>query len=143
MSDAPHALIVRRDAAQATLDRFAGQPFAWGKWDCAQMLMFHLLAMGQVQALGYDRPYRSLSGAKRVIKALGHRTIAAAMDLHYPRIAPASAIVGDVLALPSEGPLDAIVIALGNGRVLGYNHDLAGAAVLQPHGYIAAWRVDP
>jgi hypothetical protein len=43
--------------------------------------------------------------------------------------------------LPGEDALDALVVALGNGRVLGWHPDAAGAEVLQPLAFESAWRV--
>ena len=38
MSD---VMIRRRDAAQASIDRFSGQAFVLGKVDCARLAAFH------------------------------------------------------------------------------------------------------
>jgi hypothetical protein len=44
--------------------------------------------------------------------------------------------------MPSADSFDALAIALGNGRVLGYHDDApGGATVLQPVLFITAWRV--
>lgn len=140
---APHPLIVRRDAAQATLDRFRGQPFAWGRVDCGKMLHFHLRQLGRAIALGEASAYTTLLGATRALRKLGHASLPDALDAHFPQVAPAAAIVGDALALEADTPLGAITIALGNGRVLGFHEEAAGAEVLQPHQVLAAWRLDP
>lgn len=138
-----HPLIRRRDAAQATLDAFADQAFAWGKYDCGKMLAAHLKAMGHSVRLAPAGSYKTAIGAQRALKRLGFATLADALDARFPRIAPAAAIVGDVLALPSEGALDAIAIVVGNGRALAYHESVAGAVVVQPMTMLAAWRVDP
>lgn len=139
----PHALVVRRDAAQATYDSFVDRPFAWGSRDCGQMLKAHLRNMGHQVKLAGGGEYQSLLGAQRALRRLGYGSLAAALDARYPRILPAEAIVGDVLALPSTGKLDAIFIALGNGAAIGFvdGHECAVAARLQT--VEAAWRVDP
>lgn len=142
MSDA-HPLLRRRDAAQATLDRFGDVPFAWGSHDCGRMLCFHLRAIGHEVRLAGVGGYTTAIGARRALTRLGYGSLAAALDDRYPRIAPAETIVGDVLALPSTGPLDAIAIALGNGRALAYHESLAGAVVVQPVEMLAAWSVAP
>lgn len=139
-----HALVCRRDAAQATLDRFGDQPFTWGKRDCCRMVAFHLKLLGYRPQLAKGGTYSSLLGATRALARAGVESLAAALDaLSLPRIAPAAAIVGDIIAIPSEGPLDALAVALGNGRALAYHQDLPNAVVVQPLEMVAAWRVDP
>jgi hypothetical protein len=59
-------------------------------------------------------------------------------------IAPAAAIVGDVMMLPAVDDLGALGVCLGNGRVLIYHEEIAtGAVVAQPIEMVTAWRVDP
>lgn len=143
MVDAAHALIVRADAAQATLDRFEDVPFAWGSADCGRMLAFHLRAIGHAVRIGTAGTYSTAIGATRVLRRIGASSLAAALDQRYPRIVPAEVIVGDVIALPSTGRLDAIGIVVGNGRAIAYHESAAGAVVVQPVDVIAAWRIDP
>lgn len=138
-----HALIRRRDAAQAVLDRFADNPHAWGSYDCGQMLLTQLRGVDHTVKLAGVGTYKTMIGAKRALRRLGYPSLTAYMDAHYPRIPPAFAIVGDVIALPSVGPLDAIGICLGNGRAIAYHESAVGAVVVQPIEMLAAWRVDP
>lgn len=140
---ADHPLIIRRDAAQATLDAFADQPFEWGKYDCGKMLAAHLKAMGHSVRVAPAGTYKTAIGAKGALRRMGFASLIDALDARFPRISPAAAIVGDVIAMPSEGPLDAIAIAVGNGRALAYHESVAGAVVVQPLTMLAAWRVDP
>lgn len=131
-------------AAQATLDRFRDRPFRWGSADCARMVAWHLRKMGYRPALAKAGAYRTALSARAALKRLGHDSLADALDaLGLVRIGAASAIVGDVLALPGDDPLGALVVAVGNGRVVGWHEDAAGAAVMQPLIYGAAWRVTP
>jgi hypothetical protein len=81
-----------------------------------------LLSIGQQRAEGVAR-----SGIRQ-------------RDMGLDRIAPAEAIVGDLLMLPGVDRLGGLAIALGNGRVVAYHEDVAAAAVLQPLQYLAAWR---
>lgn len=136
-----HVLILRRDAAQATLARFEGEPFAWGQFDCAKMLAFHLRQMNLSPATAKAGRYTSAIGARRALTRIGARSLADLLDRRFARIAPAAALIGDVVALPSTGRLDAIGIALGNGRLLSYHEDAAGAVVVQPVEMLAAWRI--
>ena len=141
---APHPAMVRRVAAtQATVARFQDVPFAWGREDCARMVVFHLRALGIPIAMAKAGSYSSALGAARAMRRFGVESLSEALDKHgLERIAPASAAAGDIIAMPSADSFDALAIALGNGRVLGYHEDApGGATVLQPVLFITAWRV--
>jgi hypothetical protein len=138
------SLLARTEIAQATLDRFKGHPLTYGRHDCVQMAAFHLRASGYRVLLSKGGRYRSAIGAVRALRRAGYQDLFGALDdLGLVRIAPAAAIVGDIVALPSEEEiLPALTIALGNGRVIGWHPDAEGAAVLQPLAFEAAWRVE-
>lgn len=136
-------MVARAEAAQATLDRFKDDPFRYGVRDCVRMIAMHLRKLGYRMKLPPSGSYRSYRSALRQLRALGHDSLAAAMDdIGLERIAPAEAIVGDILELPSDNPIGALAIAMGNGRALGYHEDAAGAVVVQPLQITAAWRVE-
>jgi hypothetical protein len=85
--------------------------------------------------------YRSVNSALMALRARGYDSVEAALDdMGLQRIAPAAAIVGDLLMLPGVDKLGGLAISLGNGRVVAYHEDVAAAAVLQPIEYVAAWR---
>ena len=137
------AVMLRRvAAAQATLDRFKARPFRFGTNDCARMVAFHLKKLGVPVRLAKAGSYRSILGATRALRALGYASLGEALDGHgLSRIAPAAAIVGDIVELPGEPPFGALAVVMGNGRALAYHQDAAGAVVVQPTAYVAAWRV--
>ncbi|MDO9489037.1 MAG: hypothetical protein Q7J32_11730 [Sphingomonadaceae bacterium] len=139
----PRPLMLRRVAAtQATVDRFKGRAFRFGSHDCARMVAYHLKQIGRPMRLAKAGTYRSLLGATRALRHLGYDSLAAALDDHgLTRIAPAAAVVGDIVELPGEPPFGALSVAVGNGRVLGFHQDTAGAEILQPTAFVAAWRV--
>ena len=132
----------RRRAAQATVDRFKGVPFEYGKNDCVRMAAFVLRQLGHRPKLAKAGSYKSAAGAVRALKRAGYATLAEALDaMNLPRIAPAAALPGDIILVPGEAPFDgALHVAVGNGRTLAYHEDLIGADILQPTEYIAAWR---
>ena len=71
----------------------------------------------------------------------GHRDLVAAVDAFgLERIAPASALAGDIVALPTDDEVfgAALCVAVGNGRVLGFHEGVC--AVLEPKAFLAAWR---
>jgi len=136
-------MIRRQQAAQAAIARFKGEPWQLGKNDCVRMAAFVLKRMGHRPQLAKAGSYTTGAGAMRALQRAGHDSLAAALDaLGLERIAPAAALVADIVMIPGEAPLDgALTIAVGNGRVLGYHEDLAVAEILQPVAYVGAWRV--
>jgi hypothetical protein len=139
----PQPIMVRRvAAAQATLDRFKDRPFALGKDDCARMAVFHLKQFGHRPKLAPAGSYSSLLGARRALTRAGFATLADAVDaLGLARIPPAAAVVGDLLMLPGIDEFGALAVALGNGRVVAWHEDAAGACVIQPVEFLTAWSV--
>lgn len=138
-------MLARRDAAQATYDRFGGIEHQWGRFDCAKMTAFHLRHLGHRVGISKAGTYSTALGAQRALKRLGWPSLSHALDevLMLPRIAPAAAIVGDIIQLPGVEGMDAMAICMGNGRALAYHEDVAGAVIVQPIEMIAAWRVEP
>ncbi|KTW00454.1 DUF6950 family protein [Sphingomonas sanguinis] len=141
MSDDP--FIRRTNAAQATLEQWRTRPMRLGTSDCVRMTASHLRRLGHEVRLPASGSYRTIRSALKALENRGYESLAEALDaMGLERIAPAAAIVGDVLMLPAEDKLGALVVALGNGRVVGYHEEVVGAAVLQPLDYVAAWRVE-
>ncbi|MCH7863261.1 MAG: hypothetical protein IH998_16750 [Proteobacteria bacterium] len=139
MTDDP--FIRRTNAAQATLDHWKTRPMQLGTSDCVRMTASHLRRLGHKVKLPASGSYRSVRSALKALNERGYSSLADALDaMGLERIAPASAIVGDILMLPAEDKLGALVVALGNGRVVGYHEEAIGAAVLQPIEYVTAWR---
>lgn len=138
-----HPLEARVAAAQRAHDRFFGMRFKWSTGNCGVMIAWHLRAVGvPIKAAAKAGTYNSLAGAQRALNRLGYATLGEMADAHLERIAPAMALPSDIIEIPAEdrNPLGCLTIALGNGRVLGFI-DVGGCAVLQPHEYVAAWRV--
>ena len=135
-------LILRQQAAQATIDRFGGKPLAYGKDDCARMAVFCLKQLGVKVSLLKAGSYSSELGAARVLKKLGHDTVSDAIDsLGLPRIAPAMCLPGDIMALPTEGDDFGLAVAVGNGRALAFWGGAGGVCtVVQPLRFAHAWR---
>jgi hypothetical protein len=135
----------RQRAAQATLEQFRDRAFKLGTRDCVRLAAAHLRRLGYQVKLPASGSYCSVRAAAKKLEERGFADLLEAVDAHgLERIAPAAAVVGDVLAMPAEGPFGCgLVVALGNGRVVGYHQDLTGAGVLQPTEYITAWRARP
>lgn len=137
-------MIARRDAAQATLDRFVGVPFHWGKADCVRLAAFNLRQLGYRPRLSKGGAYGSFRGAVKALGLAGFADLMAAVDAQgLPRIAPSQALPGDLVALPGEEGWPALTVALGNGRVLGWKADRPDCGVMQPIEPLTAWRARP
>lgn len=133
-------LEIRVAATSATFDRFNGQPLVLGKTDCARMVAFHLKKLGFDPALlPHSGVYSTPTGARRALKRLGVESVAEIMDRHFPRIALAEALVGDVCCVRAGDLGDAMQIKLSRDHVLGFLDDVCGELVNQE--YVAAWRV--
>lgn len=133
-------LVRRRDAAQKTLDIWSKRPMRLGTSDCVRMAAAHLRMLGHRVKLPASGSYRTANSALKALRARGFDSVEAALDaMGLKRIAPAAAIVGDIIMLPGVDRLGGLAICLGNGRVVAYHEDVAAAAVLQPVEYIAAW----
>lgn len=131
-------------AAQATLEAFRGKPFRWGRCDCSRIAAAHLRRMGHQVRLPAAGSYGSARGALKALRERGHETLAEALDaMGLERIAPAAALVGDLVTGAADEALGALGVMLGNGRMLGFHEHAAGAAVLQKVALSAAWRVPP
>ncbi len=139
----PQPVMIRRVAAtQATLDRFQGQPFVWGKADCSKLAIFHVKQFGWTLRIAKAGGYSTALGAKRALTRAGFKSLADAIDAHgLPRISPAAAVAGDLVQIPGDEAMGAIGVAVGNGRVLGWHEDAPGAVVVQPIEFVAAWSV--
>lgn len=142
---ADHPLVRRRDATQKTLDAWSARPQKLGEADCVRMAAAHLRLLGYQVRLPPAGSYRTVNSAMKALAAAGYDSISAALDaLGLERIAPAATIVGDIILMPAEHELGALVIVMGNGRVAGWHDDHAeGVVVMQPLMFTAAWRVDP
>lgn len=135
----------RADAAQLLLDEWRDRPFSWQDGvTCVRLCAAHLRRMGYRPPLAKAGRYKTALGARRALERAGFADLAAGLDaMGLPRIAPAAALIGDIVELPGEAPFNALTVVIGNGRVLGFHEDLEGAGVLQPSEYISAWRVEP
>lgn len=140
-------LVRRRNAAQDALDHWRPRKWLMGENDCLRMFARHARLLGHRIKIPPARSYRTVKGALKKLEELGHESLPAAIDsLGFGRIAPAAAVVGDLVQLPGDDErLPALTIALGNGRVVGWHESVAhgGAEVLQPLELVTAWRIEP
>jgi hypothetical protein len=137
-------MLRRVAAAQATLDRFRDAPFAFGEADCARLVGFHLRQLGYRPGLSRGGSYRTALGARAALRRAGFASLGAWLDdVGLVRIAPAEALVGDILQGESGDEFAALGVALGNLAMVGFHEDAAGATVLRSVRLSGAWRAVP
>lgn len=130
----------RQSAVQATIDRYDGKPFVWGTRDCVRVASWHVRQLGHRASVLKGRRYTNALTAARTLKSLGFETLEAGVDsLGFPRIAPAMALDGDLIAIPAEDGTAALAIAVGNGRILVAAEGRWGIGTAS--AYLTAWRV--
>ena len=149
-TDAPkHLLVVRVAIAQAALDTFLGQPFAWGSGDCAKLAAFVMSRAGLSPNLHQFGSYRTDRMALRALKGRKFRTVVDWVDSvkGVERIAPAACLPGDLIAFPGEGGWHGLTVYLGNRRVLGFTETATDGAcsIIAANMQFAeaAWKVSP
>src|SRR3546814_2605189 len=107
---------------------------------CARVIAHQAKKLGHKVSLAKAGSYSSALGAKRALAKVGYATLSEALDAHLPRIAPASALLGDIIEIEGDGPLGSMGVYVGNGRIFCY-HELHDVPVIfQPVAPIAAWR---
>lgn len=132
----------RNRALRATLARFDGKPFAWGRNDCARMVAFALRKLGRPIPMAKAGSYKTALGARAALKRMGHAGLEALFDSERERIAPAMALPCDVLLIPGDEGFGALALQLTNGRAFMFHEDSGAATVVQPDPaqIIGAWR---
>jgi hypothetical protein len=141
-------LVKRQRAIAATMERFRGKPFAFGSVDCAKVVAFHLKQLGHKVRLSKAGQYRTLLGAQAALRRLGYDTLSDAMDGHgFARVAPAAALLGDIISYPTDHPIGALGIVINGGNSLCFHADHELLVVLAPTAEATrdavAWSVMP
>lgn len=141
-------LISRVTNTQTTIDNFLHSEFIWGQGDCGQLAGQHLENLGIATPLADAGNYRTERGAKLALCRLGASSMEDVVDgLGFERIAPASAIVGDIVGLPGgqdDKPWTALGVHVGGAQIMAFAH-VAGDGPTCELGPIdvcsVAWRV--
>lgn len=131
-------LVKRMKATQRTVDRFQGRVFKDGTADCAQLVIAH------ARHLGYSLKvpkYKDLKGAAAALRQMGFKSLSAALDHHFTRIEPSMVLLGDLIEVPGENGFSSLMVAVGNGRTIGFHQDTPIADILQPVLISGAWRI--
>lgn len=135
----------RPAAAEACFKRFYGKAYEPGKRDCVKLATHALIKMGHGSGLMKGVRYNTEAQGYRLLRKAGFKNLIEAMDAKgLPRIAPAMAMQGDLLALPTidDSPFGAaLAVAMPDGIVLGFSHERAICATWRVKAYLAAWRL--
>lgn len=140
------ALVRRALATRETSAAWTGRRFRLGRADCARLAADHLARLGwEVDLPGY----RTVAEAARALDAKGYSTPFDGLDAAgLGRIAPAAALVGDVVGFPhpagdASERLRALGVVLGDRRALAWHQDMPGCGVVNLTNAEAAWAADP
>lgn len=131
-------LVKRMKATQKTVDKFKGKVFKDGRTDCIQLVLLHARHMGRPVKVP---KYTDLKGAAAVLRDLGFKSLGEALDHHFDRIRPDQVLLGDYVETPGQNGFSSLMVALGNGRALGFHEDIPHADILQPVMISGAWRI--
>jgi len=135
--------IRRAAAAEACWKRFYGKAYVPGTRDCVKLATHALVKMrhgsGPVKGLRYSTEAQGL----KLMRKAGFKTLPEALDaMDLPRIAPAMALQGDLIAAPSEtdNPFGAsLCVAMADGLVLGFSQGICSTWRLS--AFEGAWRL--
>lgn len=135
--------IRRAQAADACWQRFYAKSYVPGTRDCVKLATHALIKMshgsGPVKGLRYST---EAAGYKLMRKA-GFKTLPEALDaMGLPRIAPAMAMQGDLIAMDAgdDNPFGAaLTVAMPDGLVLGFSQGIC--STWRPLAFQGAWRL--
>lgn len=119
----------RRRATERTRQKYLDTEFDWKRWH-------HCIALARYQAvqMGHRpppiRPIRGPVSAKRELARRGHESAIGLLDSLFPRIAPAQMLLGDLAAVEGTDGLDAIMVNVGPGRLMGWHAEKPTLAVV-------------
>jgi hypothetical protein len=131
-------LIQRAQQTQKTVDIWKGRPFSDGKFDCVQMVKAHARHLGQ--SLKVPR-YHDVEEAAAALREMGHKSLGEALDARFHRIMAAQILVGDIVESLGSNGFSSLMVAVGNGRTLGFHEDIPHCDILQPLIISGAWRI--
>lgn len=137
-----HPMLKRAAATQACMDRFNGKPYDAAMRHCGKLAAHAMHKMGRKAPLLTASRHKTEAGAIKYLKRTGFASLVELMDaMGLERIAPAAALPGDIIGLPSGDAFGcSLAVALGDGLVLGLVEG-GGFQPLVPHQFVAAWRV--
>jgi hypothetical protein len=134
----------RHKATLATVAQYQPRAFKLGRVDCAHMVAFHARKLGWSVSIAKLGSYRDIDTAQALLAKQGWSDLLEAMDgFGITRKAPASALLGDVVAIQGDHPLGTLGVCVGNGRIICFHEDHPGTVIFQPKLPLAAWDMLP
>lgn len=108
-----YAVLTRFEIAQPVIEAELALPYVIGKSDCFIMGLRIAAAFGHHAVLEqYLGRYSTLKGAHRVMKRLGHASLATLMKDHFEPCAPAQCQFGDLVVI-QMGPAEHLGVCAG------------------------------
>lgn len=133
-------IVKRTVLTEKTKEKFYGRQFAWGTGDCAKMAAFHARAFGW--KIPKQGTYRTEFGALKYLKELGFDSVTDLVTATgLTEIAPARAMIGDIVTFESDSKIGALGIAVGNGNMLAFHESVEGGAILSMSAVEKAWSI--
>ena len=137
-------LNARTRAVKACKQKFENQCLDWGRADCVKLAALAMLKQGITGPLLRGVRYSSEATALKRLQDMNCASLGAAMDATgLVRIAPARALPGDILGLPSLSPDWDVALAIveTNRAAFGFfGPDHRGQSI-RPLEIVCAWRV--
>lgn len=142
--------IRRPAAADACRQRFYGKSYDPGKRDCVKLATHALIKMGHGSGPMKGLVYSSEAQGYRLLLKAGFKSLVEALDARgLPRIAPAMAMQGDLIAMDggADNPFGvALTVAMPDQLVLGFSGGICStwrplAYPTDADGKPLAWRL--
>ena len=135
--------IRRAAAAEACRQRFYGKAYDPGARDCLKLANHALIKMGHGSGVVKGLRYSTEAQGYRLMRKAGFASLPEGLDAKgLPRIAPAAALQGDLIAMDAgeDNPFGAsLMVAMSDGLVLGFSEGIC--STWRPLAYQAAWRL--
>nr|DAQ80066.1 MAG TPA: hypothetical protein [Caudoviricetes sp.] len=142
--------IRRAAAAEACWKRFYGKAYDPGKRDCVKLATHALIKMGHGSGPVKGLKYNTEAQGYRLLLKAGFKTLTDGLDsMGLPRIAPAMARQGDIIALEAavENPSGhALAVVMSDGVILGFSGGICStwrpiSYQVDMNGQPLAWRL--
>lgn len=138
----------RREATQATIDKFKGKPLDWSEGrHCVKLAHYHLRQMGwRSPKLPTLPAVKSPLAAKKAMKERGWDSVPAMLDSVLgkgARIPAAMMLTGDMAVTPGDEGFDCVMICIGPRTMMGFLPDGSEVVAYDTdyRDFTAAWRV--
>lgn len=133
----------RVKATIKTQARYEGRAFDWAKAaTCAHMLRYHASNMGH--QLPIVPRFRSMIGARKALKGMGHADLIELMDDMFERIPAARMAVGDMAAFDGDAGFHSLLIKGDRSKFLGWHESADDCQFIEVYTIsdaVGAWQL--